>query len=123
VSEAVQVLSDRPWGNLDTDLDEKLVRDPFLAPQRVVAMHLSDQIPQTGWQLWPAEGVTLRAPEESRKIALPADQSRGRDGDERGPPRKHTRQERERDPFAVRERRCSDADAGIRSARDHAQVR
>ena len=99
-SKPAQVLANGPGGDLNPQLDEKLVRDALLAPQRVLAMHPTNQIAQNSRNLRPADPRSY-APEESGEIALPADQSSGRDGDERGSPREDAGEKRKGGPLRI----------------------
>ena len=71
------IAPDRSRGNLNADLQQELVGDPFLAPCRIVLRHFSDQLPNLDGHPRTTGRLGLPFPEQPKSFPMPADQRIG----------------------------------------------
>src|SRR5262249_15769707 len=53
------VTTDRARRNLDSDLEQEFIRDPFLAPCRIAGSHLDNQLSNVAWNSRPAAWLSF----------------------------------------------------------------
>lgn len=70
-----QILLDRARRDGYAQLQLQFIGDPLLSPSRVLRCDLSDQLPKVLRQFWPTCRLGLPAPEESKTLTVPADES------------------------------------------------
>lgn len=94
------VLANRTRRYADPELEQELIGDSLLTPSHVFDSHAADQGPKLGRQRR-SPGSGLELPEEPKALAMPGDQRRGFDDDERVAPIECLRQPNESRPSPV----------------------
>ena len=68
------VTANRARRNLNSDLQQKLICDPFLTPGRIVRSHVDDQLSEIDRNSWPTIRPGLPLPKEPESFPMPTDQ-------------------------------------------------
>jgi len=69
------IAPDGPRRDPDAQLQKKFRGDALLAPGHIVCCHLRDQLLEVGGNSWPASGLRLPPPKQSKAFPMPVDQS------------------------------------------------
>ena len=88
--------------NLDAEFQPELVGDALFAPSRVIVDHSCDEFAQGHGNSRPARS-RLPFPEQAKCFAMPTNQRRRLDNEERGFPIKEARPEDQGEPSRVRQ--------------------
>src|SRR6266436_8969308 len=67
----------RARGDLNANLQQKFVGNPFLSPSRIVCRHFQDQLPEIGRNTRAATRARLPLPKQPKSLPMPTDQSVG----------------------------------------------